>query len=142
MINIKKALTDFGTIGLTLFVILILVNLVFGDKPHFSPPTPQIENDMAHSRKDFKLTAQDYVNYLQRELYTFQATLAKEVQEKRMSRREAAKKFMVQDDMLNLMKIAAKQNLKYEDVLRFLEDRHIQPAEKQKKLFNRTQYPK
>lgn len=135
-----KTLSQLLVISLLLAGALVIINAVFGKRSFFSS-TPQTNTAMPHKRSDFNLTAEDYAKFLQRELTRFQGYLAGEVQHKRMSRTEASRRYMMLEDMLELMKLAQLRGLNYGDLKAFLENQEIGPQAKQQGLFKKSQFP-
>lgn len=136
----KKTLSELLLISIVLAGTLLIINAVFGKRSFFSSPL-KTETAMPHKRSDFKLTSEDYTKFLQRELTRFQGYLAGEVQYKRMSRTEASRRYMMLEDMLELMKLAQLQGLNYQDLKAILENQEIRPQSKQQGLFKKSQFP-
>lgn len=144
MKNIFKAFEEIALIGIIIAGILICVNLIFGDKSKLDPASPshQKEITMANfKRSDFNLTAEDYVKELSREQIMRQAVYTKQTQQKKLSNKEAAKRYLIITELKELMELAQARGLQIKDLKQLVEDSEIKAQAKQGRLFNGSQFP-
>ena len=92
-------------------------------------------------RSDFNLTAEDFVKELTRELTMRMGVYAKQTQEKKLSPRKAAERYLIILELKELMELVQSRGLRIEDVKQVILDMEIKSKPKQGKLFTSSQFP-
>ncbi|PHN06836.1 hypothetical protein [Flavilitoribacter nigricans] len=143
MKNILKAFGDLSIIGVVLAGFLIAINLIWGDKAPAFVPEPQTETIMGtFKRSDFNLTAEDFVKELTRELTMRQAVYTKQTQQKKLSPKEAAKRYLIIQELKEVMELAGTRGLRIQDIKQMIQDTEIKAKVNQGSMFNNDQYPR
>lgn len=144
MTNTLKIFSDIGFIGALIFGILVTINIIWGDRSLVVPAAPsskEITMERNFKRKDFQLTAEDFVKELSRHQTEKLAVYTKEVKEKRMSPREASKRYLIYQEVKELMELARARGLKMQDLKQMVEDTEIKSQGRQQQLFRKSQQP-
>lgn len=136
-----KPLKQLIAITSGLAILLLLVNTFWGKKSFFSPDPIAAESKKEElmntnlKRSDFKLKAIDYVKELKREITMRVAVYTKKVRERSMSSNEANKRWLIMQELKELMELADANGMTIEDIKNLIGDQEGRPKVTQGELF-------
>lgn len=93
------------------------------------------------NRRDIALKTSDFIKELKRELIMRWAVYAKQVQQKKLSKYEANKRYLIMLELQELMEAAAERGLTMAQLKDLVNNTQIKARPQQGHLFGSTKFP-